>query len=403
LVVAGTPSVSHSDVLKSYLGLLCMGKSDFEAIDGMRRSDWYKSALGIRKVPSKETLRQRFDKNADLLAPIIHTGAIEMLKAVKAPVTAGFMGQVPLDIDVFPMDNSDTKKEGVSRTYKGFDGYAPIAAYLGEEGWCIGLELREGRQNSQKGFVPFLDRVIQRARQLTDRTLLVRLDAAHCALETLAALRRHKNIAFVIKWNLRKEDPLAWRDRLFAEGRVTRPRPGKKVAVMTVYETREVDGKKMRFMRAMRVTERTTDRDGQMRLTPDITLEGWWTNRVLPEEQVIRLYEEHATSEQFHSEIKTDLDMERLPSGNFATNALVLTCAGMVYNMLRIIGQFGLLGDRSPVRHPAKRRRIRTVLQELMTVAGRFIRTGRRLILRLGRHCPAYEAFTEVHMRLSYG
>ena len=33
LAVAGTPSVSHSDVLKSYLGLLCMGKSDFEAID----------------------------------------------------------------------------------------------------------------------------------------------------------------------------------------------------------------------------------------------------------------------------------------------------------------------------------------------------------------------------------
>ncbi|GEM_PF-2943946 len=38
-----------------------------------------------------------------------------------------------------------------------------------------------------------------------------------------------------------------------------------------------------------------------------------------------------------------------------------------------------------------------------MTVAGRFIRTGRRLILRVGRHCPAYEGFTEVHMRLSYG
>ena len=153
----------------------------------------------------------------------------------------------------------------------------------------------------------------------------------------------------------------------------------------------------------MRVTERTMDRDGQMLLVPDVTLEGWWTNLVLPEERVIRLYEEHGTSEQFHSEIKTDLDMERLPSGKFATNALVLTCAGMVYNMLRIIGQFGLLGDTSPVRHPAKRRRIRTVIQELMTVAGRLLRTGRRLILRFGRHCPAYEAFRDVHVRLSPG
>lgn len=40
---------------------------------------------------------------------------------------------VPLDIDVSPFDNSGTKKEGVSRTYKGHDGYTPIFAYLGQE------------------------------------------------------------------------------------------------------------------------------------------------------------------------------------------------------------------------------------------------------------------------------
>ena len=29
------------------------------------------------------------------------------------------------------------KKEGVSRTYDGVDGYAPTAAYLGREGHCL--------------------------------------------------------------------------------------------------------------------------------------------------------------------------------------------------------------------------------------------------------------------------
>ena len=57
--------------------------------------------------------------------------------------------------------NGNSKKEGVSRTYKGVDGYAPIAAYLGREGWCVGLELREGSQHSQKGFVPFLAAVMR--------------------------------------------------------------------------------------------------------------------------------------------------------------------------------------------------------------------------------------------------
>ncbi|WP_050782967.1 transposase [Desulfatibacillum aliphaticivorans] len=131
-------------------------------------------------------------------------------------------------------------------------------------------------------------------------------------------------------------------------------------------------------MGVVRVTERTIDKRGQMLAIQDITLEGWWANLVLPEKTIIELYEGHATSEQFHSEIKTDLDMKRLPSGKFAVNALALTCAGMAYNILRLVGQWGLLGDKSPVKNKAKRRRIRTVIQELMTIAGILVRSARQ-------------------------
>lgn len=47
-------------------------------------------------------------------------------------------GYVPVDIDVTPFDNSKTRKEGVSRTYKGYDGYAPIMVYIGTGGICRG-------------------------------------------------------------------------------------------------------------------------------------------------------------------------------------------------------------------------------------------------------------------------
>lgn len=54
-------------------------------------------------------------------------------------------GYVPMDMDVTPFDNSKTKKQGVSRTYKGYDGYAPIMAYIGTEGYLVNCELREGK------------------------------------------------------------------------------------------------------------------------------------------------------------------------------------------------------------------------------------------------------------------
>ena len=230
------------------------------------------------------------------------------------------MGHVPLDIDVFTMDNSGTKKKGVSRTYQGYDGYAPIAAYLALEGWLLEIEHREGSQHSQKNFVPFLARVLHKALALTAAPLLVRLDSAHDAWETR------------------------------------------------------------------------------------IELEGWWTTLDLSAEKIIALYQDHGTSEQFHSELKTDMDLERLPSGKFEVNSLVMSCAALAYNILRYIGQLGLLGDKTPVRHGAKRRRLKTVMQELMYLAARLIETGRRLRLRFSRHSGLnFEAFAGVYRRLAYG
>ena len=57
---------------------------------------------------------------------------------------------------------------------------------------------------------------------------------------------------------------------------------------------------------------------------------------------MIELYHQHGTSEQFHSEIKSDMDLERLPSGKFATNALVLSLGQVAYNILRLCGQTSL-------------------------------------------------------------
>jgi hypothetical protein len=126
----------------------------------------------------------------------------------------------------------------------------------------------------------------------------------------------------------------------------------------------------------MQITERTVTAAGQMLLIPDIEIEGWWTSldqAHYPDAQIVALYRDHATAEQFHSEFKTDLDIERLPSGKFATNDLLMTLAAYSYNILRWIGLIGLLGDIAPVRHPAKRRRLKTVIQELITLAARLV------------------------------
>lgn len=136
--------IADADILRSYLGLLCLGKSDYQAVTGVRNDDYFKNALGITSVPSAERLRQRLDEDAKQFLPVVKKCSVDMLHKGKVALCPVDTGHIPLDPDVFPMDNSGTKKEMVSYTYKEHDGYAPIAAYLGLEGWCLEVELRPG-------------------------------------------------------------------------------------------------------------------------------------------------------------------------------------------------------------------------------------------------------------------
>ncbi len=57
------PQIKDGDILLTYIGLLCQGKTEFEAVREMQDDpEYYKYALGIaRSIPSAETLRQRMD------------------------------------------------------------------------------------------------------------------------------------------------------------------------------------------------------------------------------------------------------------------------------------------------------------------------------------------------------
>jgi hypothetical protein len=314
---------------------------------------------------------------------------------------------MPLDMDVFTQDNSNTKKEGVSWTYRKFNGFAPIAAWLGLEGWCLEIEQRPGSQHSQEGFIPFLLRAIYKSRQLTKAPLLVRLDSAHDAIATLVALIAEK-VDFIVKWNPRGTDVPARASEIFAHGKLVKQDKNGRIAIMTetverTYKDENDEEKTIKLRRVLRATQRNFDRDGTPLLIPDVEIEGWWTNLSIAKDKVIDLYKGHALCEQYHSELKSDMDLERLPSGKFATNALVMSCAGLAYNILRAVGQVGLM-NKKQARRAKQRRRVKTVMQDLVYFAGRFIRHAHSLTLRFSCHAhDQAQAFARTYDRFAYG
>ncbi len=402
--IKSVPAILNGDVTTSYVGLLCQGKNDFDHIEPFRDDLFFYRALDIQTVPSSSTLRQRLDQIAKVKGwkSIILEESAKLISEFDSPVTSTFTsdekGYVPLDIDVSPFDNSNTKKEGVSRTYKGCDGYSPNFAYLGQEGYVVNVELREGSTHVQKETDIFLKQSISYARIITDLPLLVRMDAGNDSIENLKVCVSEK-ANFIIKRNPRREKPETWLMVAEQFGKCIQEREGKRV----FYGKMEVTPKGMKtpVRQIYKVTERTIDKNGQILLVPDIDFESYWTLLPVEPEEVISLYHEHGTCEQFHSELKTDLDLERFPSGKFDTNDLILHLGCLTYNLLRIIGQESLKTSDAPLKRKVFRRRVKTVIQNLITLASKIVNHSRKIYLKFGKHSPWFPTFKRLYQSFS--
>ncbi len=387
------PKIPHGDIIKSMIGLLCMGKPDYDAIEAFRDIPFFGHSLGIGQCPASPTLRQRLDVVKGAFDQIIKEESAKLIRKTAAGIGTVSTNKgewVPLDIDVSPFDNSKTKKEGVSRTYKGNDGFAPIFAYLGKEGYQVNVEFREGSQHSQKKTPAFLRETIRYAKMITNKGILVRLDSGNDSLDNIAVCIE-EGVDWLIKRNLRCEKLEDWLKLAQEKGKKEFPREGK--AIWRGHTHREVKDFAEPLRIVFDVAERTTKK-GQCLLIPEMEVDTYWTSLDDDAFQTVLLYHDHGTCEQFHSEIKSDMDLERLPSEHFSTNSDIMTLALLAYNLLRLCGQESLrddngnLANRAIYRKKAGRRRLRTVMQDLIYMAARISFHARQLYMSFGRYNP---------------
>ena len=148
-----TGRISHSGILKTIAGLFALGKNDYADVTPFYDDTFFRDFLKLSAVPSEETLRQRLDDLAQdqEVSTVIQLSNVELLKKVPYFGTekSAYGEYTPLDIDVSPLDNSDSNKEGVSWTYKNHDGYAPNIR-LPRNSWLYAQLRTAPRQSAQQ-------------------------------------------------------------------------------------------------------------------------------------------------------------------------------------------------------------------------------------------------------------
>jgi len=165
-------------------------------------------------------------------------------------------------------------------------------------------------------------------------------------------------------------------------GSLYRPVEGIKAPVRMVFEVTEIKSK-----------------EGQLLWAPEVIVFSAWTSLEAAEEDVLKAYRQRGTSEQYHAEFKSELDIERLPSGKFTVNSAFLKMGMLVYNMFKVIGQDMVFAKALGLKK-ATRRRMKTIMRSIIYMCGRITRHARCFILQLACPKPWYEFFAGVMKRL---
>ena len=87
LANCSTPTISHADILFSMIGLISLGKPDYEAIEPFRCDDFFKNSLGLDDCPSSPTLRQRLDLVHGNFDTIIKEEAVSLIRNTARQIT----------------------------------------------------------------------------------------------------------------------------------------------------------------------------------------------------------------------------------------------------------------------------------------------------------------------------
>jgi len=269
-------------------------------------------------------------------------------------------------------------------TYKGMAGYQPQLGYLAEDGICLTHEFRQGNVPAQSGALGFL----KRSRRLCPRIKRVRSDSAFYQAKVINWCEEH-SIGFTITADqdiavkevirtVRDWEPL-WDE----EGRPT---------------DREV-GTAVHLMRGVREPFRLVVqrwRDPQLKLFEPNGYRHYViaTNRdELSAAEVVGFHNKRGQVENSIKELKLGFGMEQMTSGEFRANALWFALGVLASNLAQAMKLLFLDPEWKP-------KTIGTLRWQLIETAGRLVRHGRQLILRLAASAEKYHIFLRLRERL---
>jgi hypothetical protein len=321
--------------------------------------------IGLEEMPSLSTF-------GDWLSRCGEKSGVEGIGRVNRDVARRILRKdqtqrYTLDADATVIE---AEKQGAEWTYKKVKGYQPILGFIAENGICLASEFREGNVVAGARAVEFLEEC-ERGLPEGKEISTIRSDSAFYQAEVLNWCEECGK-SYTIT---------AGKDKGVLEA-ITTVRDWKKLRTL---EGEEMDREVGTAIHIMQKTEQAFRLVVQRWKNAQRDLfkpEDWCYHVIatnlddLTPEEVVWWHNQRGQAENFIKELKSGFGMEQMPSGVFSANALYFGLGVLAYNTAQALKLFFL--DKEWRRHT-----IGTLRWRLVEIAGKVIRHGRQLILKL--------------------
>jgi hypothetical protein len=288
-----------------------------------------------------------------------------------------------IDVDSFIGEVYGHAKQGAGIGYTRRRGYHPLLATRADTGEVLGVRLRKGQANTQRGALRFIDELLARVRRAgAGGELLVRADSGFWNLKVTARLRQ-RGCRYSI--GVSQHKPIAARIAHIPDDAWKPVADYPDSGVCELAET--TLGPDRLIVRRVHLHAQ----DQQTELFAYWRHFAFITNRTEPTAVVDAEHRQHAQIELVIRDLK-DQALAHFPSGTFHANGAWTVIACLAHNLARWTNLVGL-GDPTP-------RAARTLRRRLLVLPGRLTHTARRWTLHLPARWPWQRDFLRALARI---
>ncbi len=283
-----------------------------------------------------------------------------------------------IDVDSTITEVSGYHKQGAAYGYTHKLGYHPLVSVRADTGEILGVRMRKGSANTQRGIRRHLAELMARLRRLgVTQQVILRFDSGYQAEATLVELERlGASFTMAIHANARGAKEIIgavaeddWTSIDYTEG-------GEAQVAETTYKGRRL------------IVRRTRLSGAQAELFPHWRHFAFVTDLEGEAVELDAFHRERARVELSIRDLKENAGLAHAPSGKFIANGAWLAHAALAHNLIRHVAY---LGEITPADTMVVGSSLRT---RFISMPGRLVNRSGRLVLRAPARWPWAMAFT---------